>query len=1807
MPTMKIAGETTGLTPSELTGVRLDGKLKVTERAAVRVEKARAAEGKLVSLNVADDDVIEVELDGGVKLWTTVAKFQGDFGMSPRRDAGSEYLSFPTEIEIGGPSRGLVGWAIKAVRIFDVDLPGMTVAGLARAWEEKHIPSPGLYRCLQPTPVKLEPMTAPLPSDIPVLVFLHGTASSFEGSFGALWDGPQSKIGTTLFNAYHGHVYAFQHRTFTESPIENAIALLKQLPDNARLHLVSHSRGGLIGELLCRAAVTTGRDPFDEKDVALFADTEDEDGAKVKRARDRAALATLNDLLKKKRPRIERFVRVACPVRGSTLASERLDRWLSVIINTLSFCGLQGSLFFEAATDLITAMIKEHTDPRTLPGLEAMMPTSPLVKSLNRFDVTVNADLSVISGDTEAGGIWDKLKLLALDRFYEDDHDLAVNSSSMIGGARRTAGGRFFFDQGEQVNHFHYFVNDRTAEKIRDGLLWRDTSPVGFAPIEDRPRPPIARAARGGARPAGSRPAGPRPVVFVLPGIMGSHLKRGESRVWLNLPNLLFGGLEALHIGADGVTPDGPLEGYYEDVIEFLGRTHEVVPFAFDWRLSLRDEARRLADQVRAKLDEAERAQQPVRLFAHSMGGLVVRIMIGDHPEVWTRLCRHPGGRFIMLGTPNSGSFSIPRSLFGQDKLLKQLALLDLTNSPKELLKTISKFPGMLEMLPAAGNGFDFFKIDTWRQFAQADDKGWVLPDEARLQAALATRSLLDQSPIDPQRMLYVAGHAPKTPAALEVEASADRGERLRFISTARGDGRVPWETGIPPGVRVWYADCEHGDLAAYEAAFPALLELLQTGHTTRLPQTAPAVTRGTERIVLSRDVADAYPDEKELAAAAVGTRRRQRRVEPKQRIKVSIVHGHLGFTAHAVMVGHYQGDTVVSAEAELDRMLDGRLRERLRLGLYPGALDSADVFLNPGKKPGGAIVIGLGRVGELTPGYLTASVTRGALLYAAALAEQARSSRGDRQTGPVRAAMTTLLIGTGAGGMSVEDSLSAILRGVARANRTLTESGPGKRVIFTAVDVLELWEDRAVLAAHALPRLTEDPLLRGVFEIEPTIRQTSGWRKRVTFEEPGGWYQRLQITAQADGALRFQALTNRARAEVSLQPTQRALVDQFIARAIADPSNDQQTTRTLFELLMPNLLKEQAANRQALVLVVNDNAARYPWEMMQDRRDSEGLPLAVRAGFIRQLETEEFRANPLGVTQLKALVIGDPVSQFIELKGAQEEAERVAAVLERQGFAVKKKIRTHAQEIVEALFDDDYRILHLAGHGVYQYPLDEHEPKSDEPPPQSRPNEERPRAKKTVSGMVIGTQVFLTPTEVEQMRQVPELVFINCCHLGKVEGGKDTDRKDRHTLAANLAAQFIRMGVRAVIAAGWAVDDAAAHTFACEFYARLLAGAPFGNAVLQARKKTYESHGAVNTWGAYQCYGDPDWRLRSEHGMPAGRQEESPFVTPGELVLALDNLTNEAKNANSQRIEVLRAEMTKLASTLTPDWLARADVRIALGQAYGELDLFAEAITHYQHAVASESGEGSFHTIEQFANLQCRAAVAAVRDGTGNRKEAKRLIGQAIASLECLRALSNAMRADAQAKKPVSASDTIERLALFGSAYKRLAFVTTGRERGRALQEMASYYDAAYTRAAEQGRVDTYPILNLIPAQMLLRALFPRLVKGTNATSDLLQKVTDAIQEHSEAERDFWGVVTAADCLLTRHLVEGTLPDNIGPVVQEYLTAKRRAGSPREFRSVVEHLDFLIEMWREDTKNRAGKKRLTALQDIREKLTQID
>ena len=278
------------------------------------------------------------------------------------------------------------------------------------------------------------------------------------------------------------------------------------------------------------------------------------------------------------------------------------------------------------------------------------------------------------------------------------------------------------------------------------------------------------------------------------------------------------------------------------------------------------------------------------------------------------------------------------------------------------------------------------------------------------------------------------------------------------------------------------------------------------------------------------------------------------------------------------------------------------------------------------------------------------------------------------------------------------------------------------------------------------------------------------------------------------------------------------------------------------------------------------------------------------------------------------ALVVGNPDlgdnTDFADLPGAQREAEQVAELLGNAAYEVTQSIRETATPIMEALHKDSWRILHLAGHGVHRYGPDG---ASDKP----------------VSGMVIGAGSFLTPGDIAQMRYVPELVFINCCHLGRVDGKPDD--LDRLGMAANLGEEFIRMGVRAVIAAGWAVDDHAGQVFATTFYQGMLAGVAFGEAVRAAREELWQRCREVNTWGAYQCYGDPDFRfLRSDS---APRNVAPSFGTPHELVAELENLAADLRiTGGVDGSERIGRRLERIPAPQAAKWLERGDVCSALG-----------------------------------------------------------------------------------------------------------------------------------------------------------------------------------------------------------------------------------------------------------------------------------
>ena len=135
---------------------------------------------------------------------------------------------------------------------------------------------------------------------------------------------------------------------------------------------------------------------------------------------------------------------------------------------------------------------------------------------------------------------------------------------------------------------------------------------------------------------------------------------------------------------------------------------------------------------------------------------------------------------------------------------------------------------------------------------------------------------------------------------------------------------------------------------------------------------------------------------------------------------------------------------------------------------------------------------------------------------------------------------------------------------------------------------------------------------------------------------------------------------------------------------------------------------------------------------------------------------------------------------------------------------------------MINALLARDWRIVHIAGHG--------------EPPLEGDPR-----------GVVLSNGAFLGPREICNMEPVPALVFVNCCHLAAfsreqlvAQGRRDYDRAQ---FAAGVAEELIKIGVRCVVAAGWAVSDDAAKAFATTFYDELLAGRRFIDAVAAARK----------------------------------------------------------------------------------------------------------------------------------------------------------------------------------------------------------------------------------------------------------------------------------------------------------------------------------------------------------------------------------
>lgn len=996
------------------------------------------------------DAVVEITLEDGSQLLVAAEDAQRYLGV-PERGEGDGAIRVGPTLRFGDASRdGISQWFIKSLRIFDEGPSGMTALVLAGAFQDKMLEHRvGLFRCGTDR-FELVPVATIERSNRPTLLFIHGTASSTRGSFGALWESARVREG--LFANYGDRVYAFEHRTLTEDPATNAMDLVRCVPEGTVLHIVSHSRGGLVGELLARAG-RKGTKPFSDDDLAYYKNRSAKNG-RDERGTDEAVrrLTELGRELVNRGIKIERFVRVACPARGTTLVSGRLDRWASTMLNLLRLA-IETTPFttpaaevFDAGKSFLLQVVKERTNARVMPGLEAMMPESPLVAMLNRPDVEVEQPVHVIAGDFLGSSILKRLGDWLSERFYGGQNDLVVNTPSMTGGANRTQGVWQALFREPGVHHLSYFKREESAGRVVSALAGSD---AGFTRLAGPNRQEIARAGR---RLVAQKD---QPIALVLPGIMGSHLAIGGDRIWFDPLDMIAGEMARLEVTAPGVVPQDLIGRAYDALCEYLEQTHDVRRCPYDWRLSILTAAERFVDTLDKALEDARERKKPVRIIAHSTGGLVARAALVKNGR-WQRLADLPGSRVVQLGTPNNGSHFIAEVLLGRDAFVRLIERwFNWRHDLREFLKIVAQFPGVLELLPCSEEGDGLYEFGAWEKLHNADRTGpaWVLPTRNDLRAAAETWTHLAAAPLDPALTVYVAGKAERTPVGIVVA-----GDRVEIEYTPEGDGRVPWKTGIPPGVPTWYMDAVHGEMCVHRPAFEAFAELLDRGRTSLLPTTPPTTRGGVCREVLPEAAPILlYPSVEEVEAAMFGITPRPEPTVPTRRISVRVVHGNLANSDAPVVVGHYAYDGVVGTADYLDRLLDGRLKESLRLGTYPSEIADSAVFMQTDRrrKPAGAIVVGLGQVGSLSPGELQRTLTRGLLRYAS---DDCILQGAEGQL----LAVGAVLVGTGFGGVEISESVIALLRAAHAVNSALEQREERRRRFIGNIVIYEEALDRA-------------------------------------------------------------------------------------------------------------------------------------------------------------------------------------------------------------------------------------------------------------------------------------------------------------------------------------------------------------------------------------------------------------------------------------------------------------------------------------------------------------------------------------------------------------------------------------------------------------------------------------------------------------------------------------------------------------------------------------------------------------------------
>jgi tetratricopeptide (TPR) repeat protein len=360
-------------------------------------------------------------------------------------------------------------------------------------------------------------------------------------------------------------------------------------------------------------------------------------------------------------------------------------------------------------------------------------------------------------------------------------------------------------------------------------------------------------------------------------------------------------------------------------------------------------------------------------------------------------------------------------------------------------------------------------------------------------------------------------------------------------------------------------------------------------------------------------------------------------------------------------------------------------------------------------------------------------------------------------------------------------------------------------------------------------------------------------------------------------------------------------------------------------------------------------------------------------------------------------------------------------------------------------------------------------------------------------------------------------------------------------------------MGVRAVVAAGWAVDDQAGMEFARRFYAEMLAGQEFGQAVLVARQEIYARFGAANTWGAYQCYGDPGFALKAVDDTRGNGE----FVAELEVLIEVERLTRNLRGANKDQCSALERRLERLTAQAPASWLKSGRLCAAIASFYGELKQFEKAVDYFERVLIAHPATASLKDVEQLANQLARLAA-----------------DQQPPSVKQLE------RSAGMLKQLYGLGKTSERLSLRGSTAKRYAQAASGKKRLDALREMTAAYLEGYENAAKnQASNPWYPLQNVVAGKVAISWQRDVPKKLSAGIAEDLERLRDLASNIPERTTDFWETCLPIDIALLEAAVSGVLSPALKKKIAANYSEAFKRGTARETDSAIKQIVFLQAM----------------------------